>query len=425
MGAVGILTAPEKEQITWSGLGSAGARHKLGHRLAAIGLDASMNTYLRTTSILNQQLVGAFSGATAGSGITMTSSVTKAFGVYADDGGAAIGSGTFARAIVGRHLLTYTTGNREQEAGGVVGQIVSSEGTNRHNMAGTWGSYEARTSLVVDGQINSTDTWCQAGVLGRVGGAAVTINNYGVLAGVAAMSNLTSGQLTNSAGGVFAAFYAGAWAGATDWQWGLVIEGAKVSNGISVGTSAFPVTLATAGTNFGFSMYTTSGTQTGTSLEPFYVKSTMTGAGGVGGRARFHLATDVALGGWCNALKGSTTFGSSGRVTGLASAVAAEMTLSASCTAGTYAPFESILVSDTGIGGGPSISFLFCNIAGSAAAYLNGAGYFFEIGAGIADTTDGMFETEAISGVDATHVLRVRIDGTDYWMALHTAKGMA
>jgi len=236
MGRIGVLSAKNMNTIDYSGLGAVGTQHFLGHRIGAIGLDASRNTYLKTTSILNQQLIGAFSGATVGSGITMSSSVTKAFGVYSDDGGAAIGSGHLTRTILGRHLLTYTAGNREQEAAGVVGQLVSSEGTNRHNMCGVMGSYEARTSLTIDGQIASTDTWCQAAVIGRVGGASMTIANYGVLAGVAAMSNITSGQLTNSAGGSYTAFYAGAWAGTTDWAYGLRVETSKVTTGIWLGT---------------------------------------------------------------------------------------------------------------------------------------------------------------------------------------------
>jgi hypothetical protein len=211
-----------------------GSMHYIGHRVGAIAIDSSKLTYLRLTSITQQHLIGTFSGATTGSGITMSSTVTKALGVYADDGGAAIGSGTFARAIVGRHLLTYTGGNREQEAAGVVGQIVSSTGTNRHNMCGVMGSYEARTSLTVDGQAAATDTWAQAAVIGRVGGTAITVNTNGVLAGFAAMSNLTSGQLTNN--GQFTAFYAGAWSGTTDWQYGLYLEGGKVTNGIYIGT---------------------------------------------------------------------------------------------------------------------------------------------------------------------------------------------
>ncbi len=418
MSRTGVLTASDKNMCDrGGGLGNGGSRHFIGHRVGAIGIDAEKNTYLALTSILNQQLIGSFSGATAGSGITMTASVTKALGVYADDGGAAIGSGVFARAIVGRHLLTYTAGNREQEAAGVVGQIVSSEGTNRHNMAGTWGSYEARTSLTVDGQIASTDTWCQAGVIGRVGGAAITIANYGVLAGVAAMSNIVSGQLTNSAGGVYAAFYAGAWAGTTDWQWGLVIEGAKVSNGISVGTSAFPVTLATAGTNYGFSMYTSSAsTHAANSVEAMYVKSTMTGAAGVGGRSRFHTYTNVALGGWCNALKAHMEFGATGRVTGLASCLCSDLVLSVGTTQGTYTALEANIIADSAVSTGTLTSFIRCNIAGSdgtGKTRINANGYLLGLGEGIAASAGGLIASASITATNFTQSIRNGAHGVD------------
>jgi hypothetical protein len=235
MGRTGVLSARDKNNLDrGGGLGEGGSQHFVGHRVAAIGINSSKLTYLRLTSITDQHLIGTFSGATSGSGITLTSSVTKALGVYADDGGAAIGSGTFARAIVGRHLLTYTGGNREQEAAGVVGQIVSSTGTNRHNMCGVMGSYEARTSLTVDGQAAATDTWCQAAVIGRVGGASITVNTNGVLAGLAAMSNITSGQLTD--GGSYCGVYVGAWSGTTDWTQGIRLETGKMTTGMFVGT---------------------------------------------------------------------------------------------------------------------------------------------------------------------------------------------
>lgn len=190
--------------------------------------DKSVDSLLLTGTAAKFRL-GAFAGAASGSGVALSASNSAAFRVYVDDGGAAIGSGTLARAGVFRNLQTYTTGNREQESAGVVGQVVSVSGTNRHNMAGTWGSYEARTALTVDGQAATTDTWCQAGVLGRVGSAAsiITINTNGVLAGVAAMSNVTTGFASNS--GIYPAFYAGAWSGNVDWDYGVYIEAAKAS----------------------------------------------------------------------------------------------------------------------------------------------------------------------------------------------------
>ena len=179
--------------------------------------------------------IGDFSGATYGSGIPLSATFTAAARVYADDGNASIGSGTFARAGVFRNLLTYTGGNREQEAGGVVGQVVSVAGTNRHNMAGTWGSYEVRTSLTVGGQAATMDVWVQAGLLARVTSATniITIDTNGMLAGVASMSGVTTQLASNS--GVYAAYYAGAWSGKANWGYGMYIEGPRVNRAIQIG----------------------------------------------------------------------------------------------------------------------------------------------------------------------------------------------
>ncbi len=198
--------------------------------------DESVDTLLLIGATAKFRL-GTFSGAVVGSGSALSATNTAAFRVYADDGGAAIGSGVLARAGVFRHLLTYTGGNREQEAAGVIGQVVSVAGTNRHNMAGTWGSYEARTSLVIDGQAAATDTWAQAAIIARVGvGSAIaTLNTNGVLAGVAAMSNTASFAANN---GDYAALYAGAWASAVDWDHGLLIESGKCVAGVTIKTTS-------------------------------------------------------------------------------------------------------------------------------------------------------------------------------------------
>jgi len=137
----------------------------------------------------------------------------------------------------------------------VVGQIVSVAGTNRHNMCGVMGSYEARTSLTVDGQAASTDTWCQAGVIGRVGmsSGTLTLNTNGVLAGVAAMSNINT-AVTQTYTGEYCGFYVGAWASADDFEIGLLIEDGKTTTGINIGSCTTGIDISgacsTAGINF-------------------------------------------------------------------------------------------------------------------------------------------------------------------------------
>lgn len=192
-----------------------------------------------------------------------------------------------------------------------------------------------------------------------------------------------------------------------------------------IGGSSGSETSYTEGTPL-VSIYATCGNTGSTNAEPFYVKSVMTGVGGTGGRTKFHLYTNVALGGWANALKAYTEFGASGRITGLGSAFCAELLLSAGTTQGTYAPLESELVADSAVSTGSATSFLHCNIAGSNSTgktTINTNGYFFEIGDGIADTVGGMFEAEVnTDSMSMTHVLRVKIDGTAYFIPLNTAK---
>ena len=253
--------------------------------------DKSVDSLLLTGTAAKQR-IGTFAGAASGSGSVLSASNTASFRVYTDDGGAAIGSGQFVRAGVFRNLQTYTSGNREQESGGVVGQVVSVSGTNRHNMAGTWGSYEARTALTVDGQAAATDTWIQAGVLGRVGSAAsiITINTNAVLAGVAAMSNVNTGFAANT--GIYSAFYAGAWASAVDWDYGVYIEAAKASRAWYSNTTLTGGSTTTR--NVMDVQVTDETTNTGNYQRGVYVNWTATGDKTSGGEINC-IATDLTL----------------------------------------------------------------------------------------------------------------------------------
>jgi len=210
---------------------------------------------------------------TYGSGVKLDATYSAALAVFADDGGASIGSGTLTRAGRFRNLQTYTAGNREQEACGAIGQIVSVAGVNRHNMAGLIGSYEAATSLTVDGQIFTTDPWIQAAVIGRVGvGSGITtIATYGRLAGVAAMCN-TASLAGNS--GVFTAFYAGHWASAMDWEYALYAEGVAHGEYLNVDAGAV------SGEEHGWDLVNTGTLSSGDSLVGANIVTTMAGTAG-------------------------------------------------------------------------------------------------------------------------------------------------
>ncbi len=192
---------------------------------------------------------------------------------------------------------------------------------------------------------------------------------------------------------------------------------------IAFGTSAAPVTLATY-ENHGAAIYTTSAsTDASNSVEAMYVKSVMTGAAGVGGRSRFHLYTNVALGGWCNALKGFMEFGASGRVTGLASVFCADLELSVGTVSGSYTVYEANIIADAAVSTGTLTSFARFNIAGTNSTgktTLNTNGYLFDLGEGIVDTASGLIDSASITATNFTHRIRIRALGVDMWFGVHT-----
>lgn len=169
---------------------------------------------------------------------------------------------------------------------------------------------------------------------------------------------------------------------------------------------------------------TSASTDGGTSAEGMVYSMTMTGAGGVGGRARFQLDTNVVLGGWANALKGNTVFGATGAVTGLASAVLGEMTLSAGTTAGTYAPIEAELNVPSGAAIGTQSAFLYASVNGDDASTFDAGGFALSFN-GLSIGAGNVIQAAAVSDIDSTHALKIAINGTPYFIPLHTSATFA
>jgi len=163
---------------------------------------------------------------------------------------------------------------------------------------------------------------------------------------------------------------------------------------------------------------TSASTSGSTSIESMYFKQTMTGAGGVGGRARFHLDTAVALGGWSNALKAEVTYGTTGRTTGLGSALCAEMTLGEGTTSGTYALYEGELNLGDGAVTGTNTSLFYLSVNGSTASGFDTNGYIMNI-QGLSVDSGKVFQ-ENTAGA-ATHALRILIGATPYYIMLTNA----
>lgn len=183
---------------------------------------------------------------------------------------------------------------------------------------------------------------------------------------------------------------------------------------VEMGTSGTPL-LFTEGEPV-FDLYTTCASTDGAvSAQPLNMKSVMTGIGGVGGRALFHMTTNVALGGWSNALKGLVEYGASGRTTGLGSAVLGELALSAGTSSGTYAALEAELVFASGALTGTETSFLYMAASGNDKSIMDDNGDLFKID-GLTVNSGKLFQTNTAAA--ATHALRIDVGGTKYYLML-------
>lgn len=160
------------------------------------------------------------------------------------------------------------------------------------------------------------------------------------------------------------------------------------------------------------------------SVEPLVMECIMAGAGGVGGRARFQMGTNVVLGSWANALKGMTVFGPAGAVTGLGSAVVAELTLSAGTTEGTYAPLELELNLGTGAKTGTLTSLIHASVNGAAAGEFDDNGVILNL-QGLTISSGHAVQAAAVSDIDSTHAMKIKIDDTLYYIPLHTSPTFA
>ena len=197
----------------------------------------------------------------------------------------------------------------------------------------------------------------------------------------------------------------------------IIARCARGYNWNAVGTSSAPDSI-TAGTPEVTNYFTSSSTDASTSVEPVLYNTTMTGAGGVGGRVRFNLSTNVALGGWANALKAQAELNTNGRATGLISAFCAEMVLPASNVSGlsgTYAPLEVELNCPTSCVPSAATAMIYMATGGNSTAITawQAAGALLILnGMGTATSATNVFHTTGT--VSATHGLRIKIDGVNY-----------
>ena len=199
------------------------------------------------------------------------------------------------------------------------------------------------------------------------------------------------------------------------WTKGISIT-TQCATAIALGTSGTPLVHTAVTDKLGAWYVTCNTTNAGTSYEPFLLSTTLTGVGQVGGRARFFMTSNVALGSWSNALKGEVTYGASGRTNGLGSAILAEMTMSAGTTQGNYALFEGELNVASGDSLGTATSLMYLSVNGTGVATFDTSGYIFNI-QGISAAASGKV-FQANTAIAASHALRIKVLGTDYFIML-------
>jgi len=187
-------------------------------------------------------------------------------------------------------------------------------------------------------------------------------------------------------------------------------------------TEGTSVTLATAGHVIDI-LSTSASTHASNSVRPIHMQHTMTGAGGVGGRAEFQTTISAALGGWANALKGYTIITTTtGSVSGLGSAVVSELLLPGSAlSTGTYAVNEMELVTQASGNYTSPVSFMWCQVSGddTATATFEDTGYLMSV-TGLNEGTGNIFSAGA--DVAAAATLRILVGSTPYYILLGTGE---
>ena len=164
--------------------------------------------------------------------------------------------------------------------------------------------------------------------------------------------------------------------------------------------------------------FTSASTHASNSVEPLNINTTLTGAGGVGGRVKFHMTTEVVLGSWANALKAEVDWGAAGAVTGLGSAFVAEMTLGPGSEAGgTYGVLELELNAPAD-SGETNVAFIYASMQGAEVATLDDAVSLLSLN-GVAAGAGSIFNTfSQITNAAVQASVKIKINGTEWFIPL-------
>ena len=189
------------------------------------------------------------------------------------------------------------------------------------------------------------------------------------------------------------------------------------STAIIIGDSTTAITLATYAQR-AISIYTTSASTDGSNtVLPVYINATMSATGGVGRAFEARLNVTGKLGGWGNAIKGYIDLTGGTGTSGLASAICAEMKMSASATLGTFGVLElelvcpSSWVAHDGIGTN-SNSFIYAQVSGNTKGEFDDHGYLFNIQGLTSGTTHLLYN----------NTLKCAIGSTKWYIPLSSAQ---
>jgi hypothetical protein len=133
-------------------------------------------------------------------------------------------------------------------------------------------------------------------------------------------------------------------------------------------------------------------------------------AGASGGAIKNNQTINAALVD-TTAIYGMVTFGTAGKVTGLAAGVTGEVLLSAFTTEGTYAALEAELGMASGASLGQKTCVIYANAYGSGAATIAAGADFINFGTGLTAGAGGFIDTNKGALANKYGGLRVWIPG--------------
>lgn len=136
-----------------------------------------------------------------------------------------------------RHLISCAADtNISHETYGMIGQLSVKNGSLEHYHAGIMGTFETGTLCHVK------TSYCAAAVIARPGGSGTTVESGGLLAGFAAVQNMSAITAT----GTYAAFATHKTAGGVAWPTGLYIQSGSCTKAIDITCAAIGATGRTA-----------------------------------------------------------------------------------------------------------------------------------------------------------------------------------